>query len=80
MDLKGRKEWYRLIRPAGTSTLTCYLLPNIHFAIYHLMGDRWRLPENLRTDGVGLVKSMLYAFLIVMLTGWLEKRKVRLSI
>lgn len=80
MDLKGRKEWYRLIRPAGTSTLTCYLLPNIHFAIYHLMGDRWRLPENLRTDGVGLAKSIIYAFLIVALTGWLEKRKVRLSI
>jgi predicted acyltransferase len=80
MDLKGRKEWYRLIRPAGTSTLTCYLLPNIHFAIYHLMGDRWRLPENLRTDGVGIVKSIIYAFLIVALTGWLEKRKLRLSI
>ncbi|HVU54134.1 MAG TPA: DUF5009 domain-containing protein [Puia sp.] len=80
MDLKGRKDWYKLIRPAGTSTLTCYLLPNIHFAIYHLMGDRWRLPESLRTDGIGIVKSIIYAFLIVLLTGWLEKKKIRLSI
>jgi hypothetical protein len=44
------------------------------------MGDRWRLPESLRTDGAGIVKSILYAFAIVMLTGWLEKRKLRLSI
>jgi len=80
MDLRGQKEWYRLIRPAGTSTLTCYLLPNIHFAIYHLMGDKWRLPEGLRTDGVGLAKSIIYAFLIVALTGWLEKKRIRLSI
>ena len=80
MDLKGRKNWYKLIKPAGTSTLTCYLLPYIHFAIYHLMGDRWRLPADLRTGGIGIVKSMLYAFSIVLLTGWLEKKKVRLSI
>ena len=80
MDIKGRRSWYKLIKPAGTSTLTCYLLPNIHFAVYHLMGDRWRLPANLRTDGVGIVKSLLYAFLIVALTGLLEKKKFRLSI
>lgn len=80
MDLNGRKGWYKVIRPAGTSTLTCYLLPNIHFAIYHLMGDRWRLPANLRTDGAGIVKSIIYAFFIVVLTGLLEKKKVRLSI
>jgi heparan-alpha-glucosaminide N-acetyltransferase len=80
MDLKGRREWYKVIKPAGTSTLTCYLLPNIHFAIYHLMGDQWRLPATLRTDGMGIVKSIIYALLIVLLTGVLERKKFRLSI
>lgn len=80
MDLKGLRDWYKVIRPAGTSTLTCYLLPNIHFAIYHLIGDQWRLPANLRTDGMGIVKCILYAFFIVFLTGVLERRKFRLSI
>ena len=80
MDLNDRKGWYKAIKPAGTSTLTCYLLPNIHFAVYHLMGDRWRLPANLRTDGAGIAKSLIYAFFIVVLTGILERRKVRLSI
>jgi hypothetical protein len=69
-----------VIRPAGTSTLTCYLLPNIHFAIYHLIGEKWRLPASLRTDGMGIVKCMLYAFFIVLLTGVLERKKFRLSI
>jgi len=80
MDLNNWRGWYKAIKPAGTSTLTCYLLPNIHFAIYHLMGDRWRLPANLRTDGAGIVKSLIYAFFIVVLTGVLERKKVRLSI
>jgi predicted acyltransferase len=80
MDLNGRKAWYKLIKPAGTSTLTCYLLPNIHFAVLHLIGSGWRLPANLRTDGAGIVKSIIYAFFIVALTGLLEKKKVRLSI
>jgi predicted acyltransferase len=80
MDQKGKKGWYQVIRPAGTSTLTCYLLPNIHFAVYHLMGDRWRLPIDLRTDGIGILKSIIYAFFIVVLTGWLEKKRVRLAI
>jgi len=80
MDLKGLRSWYKVIRPAGTSTLTCYLLPNIHFAIYHLIGEKWRLPANLRTDGAGIVKCILYAFFIVLLTGILERRKFRLSI
>ncbi len=80
MDLNHRKNWYRIIKPAGTSTLTCYLLPNIHFAIYHLMGDKWRLPVDLRTGGIGILKSIIYAFIIVLLTGLLEKKRVRLSI
>jgi predicted acyltransferase len=80
MDVKGHKSWYKLIRPAGTSTLTCYLLPNIHFAICHILGEQCRLPEFLRTDGIGIAKSAIYAFLIVLLTGWLEKKKTRLAI
>jgi heparan-alpha-glucosaminide N-acetyltransferase len=78
VDMNGRERWFHLLRPAGTSTLTSYLLTYLHFALLQLIG--WRLPESLRTGGVGIVKSLVFAFLIVLLTGWLEKRKVRLAI
>jgi heparan-alpha-glucosaminide N-acetyltransferase len=80
VDIKGKSDWYRLIRPAGTITLTCYLLPDIHFAILKLVGHSAQLPEVIRTGWVGVGKSFVFAFLIVLLTGVLEKKKIRLSV
>jgi heparan-alpha-glucosaminide N-acetyltransferase len=80
VDLKGKKDWWRLIKPAGTITLTCYLLPDIHFAILKLLGPSVQLPEVLRTGAIGVAKSLIFAFLIVLLTGVLEKKKIRLSV
>ena len=78
VDMNGKEKWFRLLRPAGTSTLTCYLLTYLHFAIFQLVG--YRLPEDWRTDIAGVGKSLLFALLIVLLTGWLEKRRIRLAI
>ena len=78
VDIQKKKEWFQLIRPAGTSTLTCYLLPYIHYALYSLVG--LSLPLFLRTGVLGLFKSMLYALLIIVLTGLLEKWRLRLKI
>lgn len=80
VDVRGKQDWYRWIRPAGTITLTCYLLPDIHFAIIQLLGPAWQLPEVLRTGVAGIIKSLVFAFLIVLLTGVLERRKIRLSV
>ncbi len=49
VDLRGRQKWHALIRPAGTSTLMCYLLTYIHFAILNMLPDNWRLPLGLRS-------------------------------
>lgn len=80
VDLRGHRKWYRLIRPAGTSTLMCYLLTYIHFAILNMLPLSWRLPAFLRTGDVGLVKSLVFSLVIVVVTGLLERRKFRLSV
>lgn len=80
IDVRGKEKWFALIRPAGTSTLMCYLLTYIHFSILKMLPESWRLPAGLRTAEVGLLKSLLFSLLIVMLTGWLERRKFRLSV
>ncbi len=78
VDIKNKKDWFQTIRPAGTSTLTCYLLPYIHYALYSVAGIT--LPMFLRTGGAGIIKSLMYALLIVIITGMLEKRRIRLKI
>ena len=79
IDRAGKQDWFKMIRPAGTSTLTCYLLPYFYYSIFiSLLGIR--LPAFLRTGAVGIGKSLLFALLIVLLTGVLEKRKLRLKL
>jgi predicted acyltransferase len=80
MDIKGQESRVRWLKPAGTSTLTSYLLPYIHYAILALVGAGFSLPIVLRTGSIGIIKSLLYAGLIVYITGVLEKRRIRLSI
>jgi heparan-alpha-glucosaminide N-acetyltransferase len=80
VDLKGKQSWMRSIRPASTSTLTCYLLPYIHNAIFNLFGSGYSLPLVLRTGGIGILKALIYAWVIIRIAGWLEKKGIRLAL
>ena len=77
-DIKKKEHWFTLIRPAGTSTLTAYLIPYLHYAVYSIIGIS--LPVMLRTGFTGIVKSLVYAFIIILITGVLEKWRLRLKI
>ncbi|HZX57218.1 MAG TPA: DUF5009 domain-containing protein, partial [Mucilaginibacter sp.] len=37
VDYKGKKNWFSLIWPAGTATLTCYLIPYFQDGLYKLL-------------------------------------------
>jgi heparan-alpha-glucosaminide N-acetyltransferase len=78
VDIRNKRGWYGAIRPAGTSTLTCYLLPYIHYAIFTLVGIT--LPIFIRTGLAGIFKCLAYAMLIILVTGLLEKWRIRLRI
>jgi len=78
-EIVNKRKWYDYIKPAGTSTLTCYLLPYFHYALIGLLSLP-QLPEVLRTGSLGLLKSLVYALIIVALAGLLQKRNIRLKI
>jgi predicted acyltransferase len=78
VDHYKKQNWFAIIQPAGTSTLTAYLLPYIHYALVQMTGII--LPVFLRTGMIGIIKSLLYALCIILITGWLEKRRLRLKI
>jgi heparan-alpha-glucosaminide N-acetyltransferase len=80
VDIKQKQNWFSIVKPAGTSTLTAYLLPYIHYAIYNLFYPAIVLPLFLRAGFAGIIKSFLYALIIVVITGLLERKRIRLKI
>ena len=73
-----KQGWARIIDPAGSMTLTCYLVPYYIYSFRTLFGAE--LPDSLRSVGIGIVKSILFALLIIQLTGLLGKAGIRLKI
>lgn len=71
-------RWSNIISPAGRSTLTCYLVPYIVYPIFAL--THFHLPSALVTGIVGLLKSLLFALIIIWITGGLNRLKISLKI
>jgi predicted acyltransferase len=77
-DIKDKKTWFNVIKPAGESTLTCYLIPSVWYCVVSLFGIRF--PEFTRSGIGGLIKSLIFAFAIVGITWILGKLKIKLKI
>lgn len=77
-DIKKKTNWAKIIMPAGTATLTCYLIPYFVYPIRNITG--FRFPDILNTGFIGLIISFIFALLVVFLTGWLEKKYFKLKL
>jgi hypothetical protein len=77
-DVKRKEEWFNIIKPAGTATLLCYLIPYFAYFTTRVLGIS--LPEFMLTGGVGLLKSLLFALLCVLITGGLIRVGVKLKL
>jgi len=77
-DIGKKTKWFDLIKPAGTATILCYLVPYLVYGIRNFL--HISLPEVLRTGGVGLVKTFLFAMLCVAVTGILIRIGVRMKL
>jgi heparan-alpha-glucosaminide N-acetyltransferase len=77
-DLSGKVKSAGFIKPAGTNTLTCYLIPGFVYPV--LLPLQQLLPVELLTGVAGIIKSVLFAFLLVWITGLLEKGGIKLKI
>lgn len=77
-DVKGKAGWFKLIKPAGTATLTCYILPYVWYAVQQLLNVHY--PAIAGSGIPGLLKSLLFSLIIVQLTGLLVKAKIKLKV
>lgn len=78
VDVKGKANWFKIIKPAGTSTLTCYLIPYLLVALMGLA--HFKYPEVLDEGTGGIIRSFAMSFIVILITGVLEKRRIRLKI
>ncbi|TDE17518.1 DUF5009 domain-containing protein [Dyadobacter psychrotolerans] len=78
VDIKNTKKWALPLAPAGTATLTCYLIPYIWYAVITIFGIS--LPPIVRTGMIGLVKSLIFSLLVITLTGIINRLGVKLKI
>jgi uncharacterized membrane protein YeiB len=77
-DIFHYTRWAGVIMPAGRSTLTCYLLPGIVYPLFWPLMEK--LPDPLTGGMAGIIKSLLFAFAIVIITGLLERIKIKMKI
>lgn len=77
-DVKRKADWFDVIKPAGTNTLLCYLIPYFLYALFTMLP--FHLPDVFVTGGVGLLKSFLFALLCVFITGLLNRSGVKLKL
>ena len=74
----GRQSWFSFLTPAGTATLTCYMLPYILYPLISMtVGWDWSyaVPAPL-----GFVKCMAFSGLCIALTWLLVRLQVKLKI
>ena len=77
-DIQGKAAWFACLRPAGVATLTCYLLPNVWYALVSWLGIKY---PAWATVGIGgIFRALLFTAVIIAATALLGKFKIRLKI
>lgn len=77
-DIKQKSNWFDIIKPAGTVTLTCYIIPYAWYSIRELLNIPY--PEWMLAGMPGLIKSAIYSLLVVGVAWLLMKAKIRLKV
>lgn len=83
-DVLGQARWPRSLVVAGENPLLAYLMAPFLLSLFALAAPLWdgrNLYEALgQPTGVGLVRSAVFAWLAVRLSGWLRTRGVRFQL
>ncbi|HYC83822.1 MAG TPA: DUF5009 domain-containing protein [Chryseosolibacter sp.] len=78
VDMFGKGHWFNFIRPGGTNTLICYIIPYFAYAVVSVLP--FELPALMLTGIAGLFKSLIFALLTVALAGVLQKWHIQIKL
>lgn len=79
VDYKKILRWAIIVKPAGSNTLLTYLVPDI---LYYFM---WLLAITFLSDYfgdgfVGIIRSIVFSFIVIGIVGILTRLKIRLQL
>lgn len=77
-DIKGKSGWFNALKPAGTATLTCYIVPYFWYAIKGMLG--LTLPGGIYYGIAGILISLFFSFVVIRLVGFFLKGNIKLKI
>ncbi len=77
-EIKKKHGWANVFYPAGTQTFLAYLLPSVYYHAIFYAGIS--LPGWMTYSWVGILKSIVFTFLIIQLTGILARFGVKLKL
>lgn len=75
---KGKGSWFNIIKPAGTATLTTYLMPYVSYGLADLTGIV--LLDWFTHGFMGIVNCLCFAFVIIGVTHLIGKIHIKLKI
>ena len=78
LNSKGLSGWFAVIRPAGTATLTTYMIPYVFYGFADITGIV--LPDWLTHSPMSLVNCFCFALIVVAVTGILQKLHLKLKV
>ena len=78
VDICGRIGWYATINVAGSATLTCYLVPYFYYSFLQIFEIQF--PVFFVTGYFGLLKSIIYSFIIIFFTKLMVKNKIQIKV
>lgn len=78
LDAHGLTGWFAIIRPAGTATLTAYMMPYVFYACSSLTGIT--LPDCLTHGIVGIANCLCFSLVVITCTGILERLHITLKV
>lgn len=77
-DIKGKSKWFDIIKPAGTVTLTCYIIPYAWYSLQSMLSIQY--PAWMMTGIVGIIKSLIFSLIIIGIAWLFMKAKIRLKV
>ena len=79
IDMKKNKRWTNFLKPAASNPLLTYIIPDIIYFLTALLGISL-LPDSLSYGWIGIIWSLIFAFLVLGIAALLTKWKLRLQL
>jgi predicted acyltransferase len=78
-DVKRRTRWAAIIAPAGSNTLTTYLLPDIWYFLLGTFGVAF-IGRYFNLGWPGVIKTFIFTLFILAVAAILTRQKIRLQL